>query len=383
MGRQPMNKDKVSKVSQIIGLVLFFSIVSVMFLIMGGLRFVLLSRMFSISAVIFIGAFSTTILLRKNGQLDLSFVAVAVFGAYFFTLFYNDYNLSLLLAIGLTLLACAIIGTIHGVLVDITPIPSIAITFVSFFLIRKLTYELGGLEHKLLDRDITGIDGYNFGIASSTMITSIIILIMILGVGAYIVPIIRQKKDENKQHSFLDIIALVLWVLMTGLLCLAMFVESLIPNVIVLIIALFAYTNGYIYYMKRSSRLNSILGFTNSSVMAGVAGIFYIMRTSSYSPLLLEGMTVPIISAALLGGASIFGHRGNAKTSFVGSLIVSIIMTTMMFIAMKYNLQVVVAWCVLGIAILYNLLLYFLFERKRYPDKYILGIQLDFLRKRS
>ena len=60
-------------------------------------------------------------------------------------------------------------------------------------------------------------------------------------------------------------------------------------------------------------------------VMAGVAGMLYHGRTGSASPLSGAGYELDAITAVVVGGASLFGGRGNIANVIFGALIIAVI----------------------------------------------------------
>ena len=59
--------------------------------------------------------------------------------------------------------------------------------------------------------------------------------------------------------------------------------------------------------------------------MAGFAGILYAGRTDAASPLAGAGMELDSVTAVIIGGASLFGGRGNIVNALIGALIIGVI----------------------------------------------------------
>lgn len=59
--------------------------------------------------------------------------------------------------------------------------------------------------------------------------------------------------------------------------------------------------------------------------MAGFAGIIYAGRTDAASPLAGAGMELDAVTAVIIGGASLFGGRGNIVNALIGALIIGVI----------------------------------------------------------
>jgi ribose transport system permease protein len=60
-------------------------------------------------------------------------------------------------------------------------------------------------------------------------------------------------------------------------------------------------------------------------MMAGFAGMLYAGRTDAASPLAGAGLELDAITAVIIGGASLFGGRGNIVNALIGALIIGVI----------------------------------------------------------
>ncbi|MBV9282153.1 MAG: ABC transporter permease, partial [Chloroflexi bacterium] len=70
-------------------------------------------------------------------------------------------------------------------------------------------------------------------------------------------------------------------------------------------------------------RATTLIVYTISGLLAGVAGIMLTARTSLGDPLAGTGNELDAIAAAVLGGASLFGARGSIVGTFLGVLLVN------------------------------------------------------------
>jgi ribose transport system permease protein len=89
------------------------------------------------------------------------------------------------------------------------------------------------------------------------------------------------------------------------------------------------YALGSNYEGSRLSGINvrstTLIVYTISGFLAGVAGILLTSRLSLGDPNAGTGYELDAISAAVLGGASLFGARGTIVGTFMGVLLVNMI----------------------------------------------------------
>ncbi|MBB2967936.1 ABC transporter permease [Leifsonia aquatica] len=90
-----------------------------------------------------------------------------------------------------------------------------------------------------------------------------------------------------------------------------------------------------------------------SGVLAAVASILYTGRLATASPLTGQGLELQVIAAVVVGGASLFGGRGNLRDTFLGVLILTVLQTGLNLIGVSGFWQTMA----LGIALLVAVLL--------------------------
>jgi ribose transport system permease protein len=82
-----------------------------------------------------------------------------------------------------------------------------------------------------------------------------------------------------------------------------------------------------------------ILVYAFSGAMAGVASIVFLARLNSAEGDIGEAMTLPAIAAVLIGGASLFGGVGSVFGTFVGALILTLVLNGMNLLAVNASWQ--------------------------------------------
>jgi len=94
-----------------------------------------------------------------------------------------------------------------------------------------------------------------------------------------------------------------------------------------------------------------IAAFTLSGLLAGLAGITFAARVATASSTAGDAAELRIITAVILGGASLTGGRGTVWGTLVGVLFISLINNVMIFAALKSEWQSIVIGSVLIIAV--------------------------------
>jgi len=90
-----------------------------------------------------------------------------------------------------------------------------------------------------------------------------------------------------------------------------------------------------------------------SGVLSAVASLLYTGRLATASPLTGQGLELQVIAAVVVGGASLFGGRGNLRDTFLGVLILTVLQTGLNLIGISGFWQTMA----LGIALLVAVLL--------------------------
>jgi len=122
----------------------------------------------------------------------------------------------------------------------------------------------------------------------------------------------------------------------------------------------------YIYAVgedRESARLNGInvsrvriAVLVISAVFAGFAGILMVGRINFATPAMGQGLLLPPIAAVILGGADLFGGRGNMFGTFVGVMILSILANGLNLMGVDISGQLIAQGIILLLAILVNVI---------------------------
>ncbi|GGF71677.1 sugar ABC transporter permease [Azorhizobium oxalatiphilum] len=94
-----------------------------------------------------------------------------------------------------------------------------------------------------------------------------------------------------------------------------------------------------------------ILVYAFSGAMAGVASIVFLARLNSAEGDIGEALTLPAIAAVLIGGASLFGGVGSVFGTFIGALILTLVLNGMNLLSVNANWQPLVTGVIVIFAV--------------------------------
>jgi ribose transport system permease protein len=97
--------------------------------------------------------------------------------------------------------------------------------------------------------------------------------------------------------------------------------------------------------------LRLILVYAVSGATAGVASIVFLARLNSVEGDIGETLVLPAIAAVLIGGTSLFGGAGTVFGTFVGALILTLVLNGMNLLAVNANWQPLVTGVIIVLAV--------------------------------
>ncbi|MDR1795863.1 MAG: ABC transporter permease [Clostridiales Family XIII bacterium] len=96
---------------------------------------------------------------------------------------------------------------------------------------------------------------------------------------------------------------------------------------------------------------NTMMVFIYAGLMAAVAGLIMAARLKSGRPEVGSGMEMDAIAAVILGGASLFGGSGKMVNTFIGALIMGIIVNGLILMGVQSNIQEIVKGAIIIAAV--------------------------------
>lgn len=94
-----------------------------------------------------------------------------------------------------------------------------------------------------------------------------------------------------------------------------------------------------------------VLVYVMSGLMAGLASIIFLARLNSAEADIGESLTLPAIAAVLIGGTSLFGGVGTVFGTFVGALILTLVLNGMNLLQVSANWQPLVTGVIVILAV--------------------------------
>lgn len=99
-----------------------------------------------------------------------------------------------------------------------------------------------------------------------------------------------------------------------------------------------------------------LLVYTASGTMAGLASIIFLSRLNSAEADIGESLTLPAIATVLIGGTSLFGGVGTMFGTFVGALILTLVLNGMNLLSVSANWQPLVTGVIVILAVWLDLM---------------------------
>jgi ribose transport system permease protein len=94
-----------------------------------------------------------------------------------------------------------------------------------------------------------------------------------------------------------------------------------------------------------------LLVYAMSGTMAGLASVIFLARLNSAEADIGESLTLPAIAAVLIGGTSLFGGVGSVFGTFVGALILTLVLNGMNLLAVNASWQPLVTGVIVILAV--------------------------------
>ncbi len=257
----------------LVALIIFFSFASEYFLdIENGINIL---TALSVAGIL---AIPGTMLLIA-GQVDLSIGSAAAFAGTIVGVV--SAKSSLQLGIGATILVGVVVGLVNGYLITKIQVNSLITTLGTLAILRGLCYIVGGGQTIMVsDFSFLGLDRPFLNLP-----TSVIIFVIICGAGGFIM------KYTTFGRSLYVIGANPAASRLVGI---------------------------------RNSRV-IVIAFVLSGLATAVAGLILTSQLSAAAPMAATGLELSVITAIVLGGASLNGGRGTISGTIIGLLIIGVL----------------------------------------------------------
>jgi ribose transport system permease protein len=94
-----------------------------------------------------------------------------------------------------------------------------------------------------------------------------------------------------------------------------------------------------------------VLVYVVSGAMAGLASLVFLARLNAAQADIGEGLTLSAIAAVLIGGASLFGGVGTVFGTFVGALVLTLLLNGMNILAVEASWQPILTGVIVVLAV--------------------------------
>lgn len=279
----------------------------VLFPTFGNLSQVLLNL--SIQAIVAVGM----MLLMISGSFDLSVGSVVAFcgGLAAYLMYYN--NLPFILAIAIALVAALLIGFVNGILVAKAGINPLIQTLAMMGIVRGLALMVSGAGIQGLPDQFNNIGQSKFlGLQTPIwcMLAIVIIFHLLLGNTVFFRRYYYIGNNEKAAE-------------LTGI---------------------------------RVKRMK-IYAFMLSALLSGIAGILLVSRLGAAMSTSGQGMELSVITAVILGGASLNGGQGKIAGALLGTLFMGLVGNIMIIARVSGYWQQIILGIILILAVLADVLM--------------------------
>lgn len=311
-----------------------------------------------------------------TGNVDLSVGSVVAFAGALCSILVLDYNMPILVAFLITLIAGLIVGMWQGFFIAHLGVPPFIVTLANMLIFRGLTMLI--LKGQTKGPLPTGYTVVGAGFLPSIKLTfgqrQIDLLALLVGIIGTIVLVIiefngisvKKKNGFQVPATWQTIVKLVIAAIGINFITLNLSNYSGLPTVLVIlltIIILYSFittrmvVGRQIYAVGGNEKAARLAGIKTKSVMfwvyanmgmlSALAGIVLSARNASATPKAGDGFELDAIASCYIGGASAYGGTGSLIGAVVGAMIMGILNNGMSIIGWSVDLQRIVKGLVL------------------------------------
>jgi D-xylose transport system permease protein len=326
----------------LIAITLFFTYKSSIFFTAGNFSN-LIGQMAGVT-VIAIGV----VFVLLIGEIDLSIAYVSGLGSVFIAELVNPgtgYQLPGLVALAVTLGAGAAIGAVQGSFVALLGVPSFVVTLAGLLIWQGVILQILGNATAIGITDTQIIDISNYTLTKNTGWAVAIIFTLGYAAAAFGAQVNRRRAGLPTGNIVLTITRVVFYgalAFAAVAVCNHAFGVPLVGLIVLFLVVLGSYVaqrttfGRHVYAVGGNAeatrragvnvKLIRIFVFMISGTMAAMGGVIFASRLNSVDLSAGGGTTLlDAISAAVIGGVSLFGGRGRVSGALFGGLIIGMI----------------------------------------------------------
>ncbi|MBO1266592.1 multiple monosaccharide ABC transporter permease [Arthrobacter cavernae] len=322
------------------------------------------------------------VLVIIAGHIDLSVGSVAAFVGIAVALAIRDWNLPWYAAVLFGLLLGALIGAWQGYWTAYVGIPAFIVTLAGMLLFRGFNQFVGKSNTIPVPADFQYLgSGYLPEIGPSTGFNNLTVLLGLLAVAFVITGELRARRTAKAlgaevPETWVMITKLVLingailyatYLFATGRTGTSFPIPGLILAVLVLIygfISAKTVVGRHIYAVggnRHAAELSGVqskkvnfLVMMNMSILAGLAGMIFVGRSTASGPFDGVGWELDAIAAVFIGGAAVTGGVGTVIGSIVGGLVMAVLNNGLQLLGVGADLTQIIKGLVLLAAVAFD-----------------------------
>jgi putative multiple sugar transport system permease protein len=322
------------------------------------------------------------VLVIIAGHIDLSVGSVAAFVGISVALAIRDWHLPWYVAVLFGLLLGALIGAWQGFWTAYVGIPAFIVTLAGMLLFRGFNQFVGKSNTVPVPEDFQYLgSGYLPEIGPKTGYNNLTILLGLIAVAFVIVSAIRSRRTAQAlgaevQEGWVMVTKLVLvnaailyatYLFATGRPGTSFPIPGLILAVLVLIYGFISakiVIGRHIYAVggnRHAAELSGVqskkvnfMVMMNMSILAGLAGMIFVGRSTASGPFDGVGWELDAIAAVFIGGAAVTGGVGTVIGSIVGGLVMAVLNNGLQLLGVGADLTQIIKGLVLLAAVAFD-----------------------------
>jgi putative multiple sugar transport system permease protein len=338
------------------------------------------------------------VLVIIAGHIDLSVGSVAAFVGISVALAIRDWHLPWYVAVLFGLLLGALIGAWQGFWTAYVGIPAFIVTLAGMLLFRGFNQFVGKSNTVPVPEDFQYLgSGYLPEIGPKTGYNNLTILLGLIAVAFVIISAIRSRRTAQAlgaevQEGWVMVTKLVLvnaailyatYLFATGRPGTSFPIPGLILAVLVLIygfISAKTVIGRHIYAVggnRHAAELSGVqskkvnfMVMMNMSILAGLAGMIFVGRSTASGPFDGVGWELDAIAAVFIGGAAVTGGVGTVIGSIVGGLVMAVLNNGLQLLGVGADLTQIIKGLVLLAAVAFDV------YNKTQGKKSIIGLMM-------
>jgi putative multiple sugar transport system permease protein len=322
------------------------------------------------------------VLVIIAGHIDLSVGSVAAFVGVSVALMIQDWGIPWYLGILFGLLLGAVIGAWQGFWTAYVGIPAFIVTLAGMLLFRGFNQFVGKSNTIPVPNDFQYIgSGYLPEVGPNTGFNNLTLLLGLLGAAFVVFSEIRSRRKAKAlgaevPEAWVTITKLVLicaailyatYLFATGRPGTSFPIPGLILAILVLIYGFVSsktIIGRHIYAVggnRHAAELSGVqskkvnfLVMMNMSILAGLAGMIFVGRSTASGPFDGVGWELDAIAAVFIGGAAVTGGVGTVIGSIVGGLVMAVLNNGLQLLGVGADLTQIIKGLVLLIAVAFD-----------------------------